>query len=347
MPRLAGHFGFALPIASSTLPSAQVTGPFTLVDRDGLLASRLDALPDDLTAGGGRHYLGWSLLVLCLIAVWPMRRDGGDEHPLTATRRFALLLVLAFSLMWVMRGSESLHAQLVRMFEFGTVKRYVEPATLHLLGVMTVPLLLGCVVLLLSVGTLLSGRKPWTWVAVFGASTAVITWWTLAPHPPLPTSTLSSGVASGSAVAASIPAMLLVCGAAAGLQRLMAGAKAKLKRLAVWLIALAILAADVAPYVERGMNPGVAEPAQASATANPVSAIQTRGGAPKVSLLRRVKGLPTQLGSHPPLFCSACIIASAKSGVSPQEPSGNLDRRRLFLAIPGGFLGLPYDMVQQ
>jgi hypothetical protein len=242
LPGVAGQFGAVLPVqGTAAIGSNAATAPFAWVDRTGLLASRLPVLPEDLRAGGGSLYLGWSMVALCLIAVWPRAADSSH-------RGAALLITLAFTALWFACGTESLHAQLVRMFEFATLKRYVEPATLQILGLMTVPLAILILVLFLAVGGL--SRRRWTFVSVIAAAATVLLSWAVTPADVLPTSIAQSNAPQNSALLRPLVAFLFVSGAAAGLQRLLDATTTSPRRLVVWMIVLALMAVDIQPYAD-------------------------------------------------------------------------------------------------
>ena len=71
LPGVLKGLDVALPASRSTGSTGlgALTAPFALVDRSGLLASRLTNLPAELTAGGGTGYLGWSVIGLGLVAL--------------------------------------------------------------------------------------------------------------------------------------------------------------------------------------------------------------------------------------------------------------------------------------
>lgn len=220
-----------------------LTAPLTLVDRDGALSSRLAKLSAELISGGGAHYLGISLIILCLIAVWPSR------HGYTA-RRAAAWIVLAMSLIWLSLG-KNLHIQLLSLMEFATVRRYVEPAALHLLGVMVFVLLAVGLSLFLSTARLISGPGRWTLPAVVVASVLSMLWWRTAPPELWPTITRWLAPERSLPLLQSLAAMLLVGAAAGGLHRAVHVQRSWHRRLLTAAVIIALLAVDVYPYAKK------------------------------------------------------------------------------------------------
>jgi len=220
-----------------------LTAPLALIDRDGALSFRLVKLPNELVAGGGAHYLGFSLITLCLIAVWPSRHC---DH----SRRAAAWIVLAMVLIWMSLG-KNLHIQLQSMMEFATVRRYVEPATLHLLGVMIVALLAVGLLLFLSTARLISGPRRWTLPAVMVASALLMLWWRTAPPELLPAITRWMAPERSLPILQSLTAMLLVDAAAAGMHRTAHAQVSLHRRLLTAAILIALVATDVYPYAKK------------------------------------------------------------------------------------------------
>lgn len=242
-PGVLSHFGIDMADGVEHAPPAHsvISAPLALVDRDGLLASRLSKLPDDLT-GGGACYLGWPIIVLCLVAVWP--GSCGDRR-----RRAAGLVMLVLALTWLIRGDASLHVQLQRLFEFATVKRYVEPLTLHLLGLLVVPLLLLVTSGFLAAARLVTRRNRLTFPAVVFGSTVVMAWWATSPADVTPSGVSLSSALAGSQTTKVLMAFLLVAVAATGLRRVWVGLRTRRWRAALWLIAFGVLAIDCRPYM--------------------------------------------------------------------------------------------------
>lgn len=223
-------------------PLSIIKAPLAWGDRDGILSSRLGRGAEDLIADGGRHYLGISVIALCLIAVWSSQRDD-------RTLRSAAIIAMAVFFSWLVLG-QNLHEQLQRMFEFATVKRYVESSTLHLLGMMSLALIALGFVVFFSVATLASGGRRWNFAGVLLAATAVMTWWRTSP----PYSTLTFLSSSDSALCMSIlqslTAFLLTCGAAVGVQCILQKNLSARARLLTSAIVLTFLAVDIFPYAQ-------------------------------------------------------------------------------------------------
>ena len=226
-----------------------LTAPLNLVDREGLLALRLTDLPAGLTAGGGTGYLGWSVIALGLIAFWPRRRVNSE-----ALQRTAALLILALGLFWLLRGPDSLHDQLRRIFESATVKRHVEPATLQLLGLLVMPLMAMPLLVFLAVGGVLRNRRRWTIGSVLAASVTAILWWGTSPAMLVGSASQIAAAIQGSAMSAALVTFPLVCGVAVGLERLCEGTPTRSGRVLLWPSVLVLLAADLGGPARSGLD---------------------------------------------------------------------------------------------
>jgi len=241
------HALFLRPTPSA-IPGAGVN-PFSLVDRGAVLASRLDTLPAEVVAGGGVGYLGWFVLLLCLVAVWPVGRQA-------PTRRAGLVLTLAFLLVWATFGAQNPHARLRELIEYATVRRYVEPATLNLLGALTVLLALLVLLAFLATAALLSGKCRWTCPVVLVSSAMALGWWTAAPGNLGETAGRISVAVCGSMPVRSAVALLLACVAALGLQRCSRAPRRRHRRLVLSVVLLALTLLDLSgrPMSGRGVK---------------------------------------------------------------------------------------------
>ena len=220
-----------------------LTAPLASVDRDGALSSRLAKLPAEFISDGGAHYLGVSLIILCLIALWPSRH----RQP---SRRVAAWIMLAMFLTWLSLG-KNIHIQLLSLLEFATVRRYVEPLTLHLLGGMIVFLLTVGLLLFLSTARLISGSGRWTFPAVMIAAALSMIWWRTAPPELWPAITRWLAPERSLPFLQTLAAMLLVGAAAMGLHRAVGAQGIVRRRLLTVAIIVALIAVDVYPYAKQ------------------------------------------------------------------------------------------------
>jgi hypothetical protein len=254
-------------------------------------AATLTNLPSELTAGRGASYLGWTVIGLALIAVWPARQVSQER------RRVAGLLLLALMLLWLSRGPESLHGQLRRMFEFATVKRYVEPGTQHLLGLWTIPLFALALSVFFAVGGVLQRRPGWTIGTIITATAAAMVWWGTSP------ASLAGAVArfvrptQGSATLTALVLFPLICGTAVGFQRLCTASRTRRGRMVVWLCVLVLIAADLGDPTQRAVDRARQPSIHACAARTYENEREWAQASPSVS----VKGLPNQLGAPLPL----------------------------------------------
>ena len=164
------------------------------------------------------------------------------------------LLLLALALLWLLRGPDSLHVQLRRIFEFATVKRYVEPATLHLLGLLAIPLLAMPLLVFLAAGGFLRRRPRWTISSVLAASAAAILWWGTSPAAVQGLAGRAINSIQGATMLTALAVFPLFCGAAAGLQRLRRAARRRSGRLLLWLCVMVLLVADFCGPARRAVD---------------------------------------------------------------------------------------------
>ncbi|MCG8404722.1 MAG: hypothetical protein MI923_05940 [Phycisphaerales bacterium] len=247
---IAAGTGMAMSAANSVFPVAVnqpetmaeptgITAPLAWVDRNGVLSSQLGKWSEDSISDGGRHYLGCCTILLCLIAVWPSQR----HHQ---TLRAAGLIAMAMFFTWLTLG-QNLYEQLQRMFEFATVRRYVEPSTLHVLGLMSLALVTLGVVVFLSVATLAGRCRPWSLVGILLASTVVMFWC----RTSVTALTSLSGSAAAMPILNTLTAFLLTCGAAVGIRCVCHKNLSMRGKLVSSVIVLALLATDVFPYMQK------------------------------------------------------------------------------------------------
>lgn len=219
---------------------------------------------DDPQDGPAENLLEFGDLLLAAATVdlqYPTRRSGriveSREAGTDYLRRTAALLILAFGLLWLLRGPESMHVQLRRLFEFATVKCYVEPLTLHLLGLLTIPLAAMPLLAFLAVGGVLRRRPRWTFGSIIAAAATAMLWWGVSPAAVPGSVARFAGATQGSATPTALVVFPLICGTAAGFQRLCTACHTRRGRAAVWLCVLVLLAADLYPYARTALVPAV------------------------------------------------------------------------------------------
>ncbi len=155
-------------------PLAEVT-PFALVDRVGWLSSRLASIPVINSSNGGVWYIGWSSVLLALAGTVVVR-------PLHARQRIGSLLALVMLVLWCGVGPESLHSQLREMFEFVTIKRHVDPMSLHLVGLLMLPIMIVAALLFRAITNIVGpSRQHSSFTVVVLATCTVLFWWTTSP----------------------------------------------------------------------------------------------------------------------------------------------------------------------
>ncbi|MCK6486256.1 MAG: hypothetical protein L6R00_19210 [Phycisphaerae bacterium] len=227
-------------VPASQLPSEN-PGPLAWFDRDGLLAKNTAVLPPEYSAGDGRWYVGWSVIGLALAALWP----GSDP---TTRRTVGAHLVVAVTVLWFLRGPNTLHDQVHGLFQFVTLRREVPAVQQHMIGLALLMFPVLGLALFWAIQAAFR-RQARSLPAMLCSAAILLLAWGVSP-PMWPSQTWSvSGLIGGSNVCGALPAFGLAITAALGLKRLSGRAPRAAPRLALAAAMLALLVWDISPYL--------------------------------------------------------------------------------------------------
>lgn len=231
-----GGIGTSSSAASNPTPAygAITPGPLAWFDRNGLFASAMRELPARFAADSGSFYLSWVVVGLCLAAVWP----GSMQ---ISPRWAARCVLIAMWGIWVVRGPESLHRQWLALFAAATVRNQLSAFALNMLGIATVVAALLPAVTVAAAERSIRRSSRASFTSIFGAIAIGMAWWACAM--PEPCATVATLVWSRSIVFPTVVVLLLACGAACGVERVMHSAFGW-RRVAVSIVAASLLAAD-------------------------------------------------------------------------------------------------------
>lgn len=242
--------------ASSILAASMVT-PLSLIDRAGLVSVRLAPIAAIHPEAGGAWYLGWGLLALALFGCASTQRTP-------STRPMGLIIALMLLLIWCGLGGDSLHAQLRQLFEYVTVRRRVEPATLNLIGLLIAPLTMLVALGYAAMTSLFDPRRRQrSFISIVASVSVMLAWWTTCPAMlPDGLRVQANGLAS-SLMPTVVFAFALTTSASMGFAYMFKRFTRRREAAVVWLVTLACLSLD--------LTYAAARPPSTNLNSNPVT----------------------------------------------------------------------------
>lgn len=263
------------------------------IDPQGFIEARLPATTASERGWDGSQYMGCSLILLALVGVIKSRRFDG-----LVTRRVAAMGVVGFACLWLTLPDESLHTQTVLLFRESTVRRYVDPISLHLVGLailiaFTLPTALG-----VSLVRLIRASRPMSLPAILAGTGAAWAWWYFAPSD-LFTATVQLHSNLAMHAATSVFALGLIVAASVGLQRLL-DCERILRKLVVSFVVITVTALDLL-----GLPPNGASDSSNNVSTSPVEGrlhtpVVKEGERAQV-VFTEVNRLPDRLAAQLPL----------------------------------------------
>lgn len=230
--------GMRCPGVGTTGPSG-VSTALALVDRGAMLAARIQHIPEPLKSGGEHYYMGWTAIILCLIALRPLRASE------TGSRRWSVLMVMAMMLLWF-GFKESLHNQLLTLFEYATLKSHVDTSSLQMLGVLMLPLGLLLGGLFLAASRISWSTRSFGIINVLVASIAVMLWWRMTPARVLRINAPSALIdALSGPLPQILAAFLFCCVAVHGVERIASKFRSIPQRFFVSIFLVAMVIVDL------------------------------------------------------------------------------------------------------